>query len=154
MGTKMAVSFASLFIASVGTEILNVSTKKPLVWKRYINDVFSLWNINIEEINGFIELANKHHPTFKFTAELSDKETIFLGTCVYKGDIFRDTSLLDVRTHYKPTETFQYFSSCHTPGVSKGFIKGEAPRLLRTNSLENNFEENIKLSIQSMYAFM
>ena len=33
-------------------------------------------------------------------------------------------------------ETFQYthFDSCHPPGVRKRFIKGEALRLLRTNS--------------------
>ena len=45
----------------------------------------------------------------------------------------------------KPTETFQYteFTSCHPPGVMKGFIKGEALRLLRTNSSRFNFEENI-----------
>ena len=53
-----------------------------------------------------------------------------------------------MRTHYnEPTETFQYthFSSCHPPGVSKGFIKGEALRLLRTNSSEATFDENIRL---------
>jgi len=33
---------------------------------------------------------------------------------------------------------------CHPPGVTKGFIKGQALRLLRTNSYEINFEENIK----------
>ena len=133
-------------MAAVETEILNASTKKPLVWKRYIDDVFSLWNINIEEIDGFIEQANRHHPTIKFTAEISDKEIIFLDTCVHKGDRFRETSILDVRTHYKPTETFQYthFSSCHPPGVRKGFIKGEALRLLRTNSSKDSFEENIR----------
>jgi len=146
MGTKMAVSFANLFMAAVETEILNNSTNKPLAWKRYIDDVFSLWNTSIEDIHGFIEQANRHHPTIKFTAEISDKETIFLDTCVYKGDRFKDTSILDVRTHYKPTETFQYthFSSCHPPGVSKGFIKGEALRLLRTNSSKETFEENIR----------
>ena len=73
MGTKMAVSFANLFMSAVETEILNASTKQPLVWKRYIDDVFSLWNINIEEIDGFIEQANRHQPTIKFTAEISDK---------------------------------------------------------------------------------
>ena len=38
----------------------------------------------------------------------------------------------------KATVTFQYtyFSSCHPPGVKKGFIKGEALRILRTNSSE------------------
>ena len=50
-----------------------------------------------------------------------------------------------VKTHFKPTETFQYteFTSCHPPGVKKGFIKGEGLRLLRTNSSRFNFEENI-----------
>jgi len=48
-------------------------------------------------------------------------------------------------THFKPTETFQYthFSSSHPPGVKKGFVKGEAFRLLRTNSSRTIFEENI-----------
>ena len=50
-----------------------------------------------------------------------------------------------MRTHFKPTETFQYthFGSCHPQGVKKGFIKGEALRLLRTNSSELIFEEKI-----------
>ena len=55
-------------------------------------------------------------------------------------------SVLDLRTHFKPTETFQYtfFTSCHHPlGVKKGFVKGEALRLLRTNSSIKTFEENI-----------
>ena len=54
--------------------------------------------------------------------------------------------MLDIRTHYKATETFQYthFSSCHPPGVKGGFIKGEALRLLRTNSTKATFEEKIR----------
>ena len=50
-----------------------------------------------------------------------------------------------IRTHYKPTETFQYthFTSSHPLGVKRGFIKGEALRLLRTNSSKTTFEESI-----------
>ena len=50
-----------------------------------------------------------------------------------------------MRTHFKPTETFQYtfFTTCHPPGAKKGFVKGEALRLLRTNSSIKTFEENI-----------
>ena len=82
--------------------------------------------------------ANNFHPTIKFTAENSETETTFLDTKVYKGVRFNKDSILDVRTHFKPTETFQYtnFYSCHASGVTKGFIKGEALRLLRTNSSE------------------
>ena len=72
----------------------------------------------------------------KFKAEISDIEITFLDTCVYKGERLKKESKLDVRTNFKPTETFQYthFSSCHPAGVRKGFIKGEALTLLRTNS--------------------
>ena len=92
-----------------------------------------------------IELANNHHPTVKFTAEVSNTETVFQDTCIYKGERFKTESILDVRTLFKPTETFQFthFSSCHPLGVKKGFIKGETLRLLRTNSSEKTFKGNI-----------
>ena len=50
-----------------------------------------------------------------------------------------------MRTHFKPTETFQYthFKSCNPQGNKKGFIKGEALRLLRPNSSKIIFEEKI-----------
>ena len=146
MGTKMAVAFANIFMSAIGTEIIRLRSKKPLVWKRYIDDIFSLWNIDKKDIGSFIELANNHHPTIKFTAEISDTEITFLDTCVHKGYRFERESILDVRTHFKPTESFQYteFSSCHPPGVRKGFIKGKALRLLRAKSSEETFEENIK----------
>ena len=77
------------------------------VWKRFIDDIFSLWNVDKEEIYSFIEQANNHHPTVKFTAEVSETEAAFLDTCIYKGERFTKESILDVRTHFKPTETFQ-----------------------------------------------
>ena len=81
MGTKKAVlNFTNIFMATVETEIINRSHFKLLTWKRYIDDVFSLWNINKEEINSFLELANGYLLTIKFTAEISDREITFLDT--------------------------------------------------------------------------
>jgi len=42
--------------------------------ERYIDDIFTLWNVDKEEIEEFIVLANSHQPTVKFTAEIADKE--------------------------------------------------------------------------------
>ena len=129
MGTKMAVAFANIFMAKIETEILSQSATKPLVWKRFIDDVISIWNTTRGEITQFTEQANSHHPTIRFTAEMSETETPFLDTEIYKGERFNRESVLDVRTHFKPTETFQYthFSSCHPTGVKRGFVKGECP---------------------------
>ena len=41
MGTKMTVAFANIFLAKVETDILSQSAIKPLVWKPFIDDIFS-----------------------------------------------------------------------------------------------------------------
>ena len=114
-------------MSAIETRLISQNPTKPLVWKRYIDDVFSLWDINKEEIGSFIELANNHHPTIKFTADISETEINFLDTCIYKGDRFKKESILDVKTHFKPTETFQYthFSSCHPSGSRKDLSRAK-----------------------------
>ena len=72
------------------------------------DDVFSLGDVNRKDIDLFIVEANTFHPTIKFTAEISEKEITFLDTVVYKGERLLKEANLDVKTHYKPTETFQY----------------------------------------------
>ena len=63
---------------------------------------------------------------------------------MFRGEI-RKKSNLDIKTHYKATETFQstHLASCHPSGVKHGFIKGEAIRLLRTNSPKEILEEGL-----------
>ena len=58
-------------------------------------------------------------------------------------------AVLDVRTHFKPTETFQYthFSSSHPPRVKKGFIKGYPENPIITTLSEAIFEDR-KLALQ------
>ena len=46
MGTKIAVTFANIFMAKIEKGIISKSKIKPLVWKRYIDDVFCLWDTN------------------------------------------------------------------------------------------------------------
>ena len=62
--------------------------------------------------------------TIKFTADMSENEIAFLDTVVFKGERLKNESILDINTHYKPTETFQFthFNSCHLPGVKNGSV--------------------------------
>ena len=101
MDTKTAVSFANIFMTHIETAILSKSVFKPTVWKRYIDDVFSLWDISKPDIETFIEEANLHHPTIKFTAAISDTEIVFLDKIIYKGTRFHEKSVLDVKTRFK-----------------------------------------------------
>ena len=110
MGTEIAVAFAIILMSKVETEIISQSAFQPLDWKRYLHDIFSLWTINKEEISQFIEQTNSHHLTIKFKVGLiSETETAFLDTTISKGERPLKGSVLDARTHFKPTET--YFST-------------------------------------------
>ena len=53
-------------------------------------------------------------------AEISYNEIMFLDTIIFKGEPFAKKYILDVKTHFKPTETFQstHFSSFHPPGIT------------------------------------
>ena len=128
------------------SNVLRQSNIMPIFRKRFINDVISVRDTTKNKIEEFLLKTNNFHPTIKFTPEISETETKFLDTKVYKGVKFNKDSILDVQTHFKPTEAYQYtnFYSCHPPDVTKGFIKGQASRLLRTNSSEITFEENIR----------
>ena len=142
----MAVAFANIFMSAIETEIINKVRKNHQCGRDLSMIYFHCGTQTKKKYTHYgIELANNHHPTVKFTAEVSNTETVFQGTYIYKGERFKTESILDVRTLFKPTETFQstHFSSCHPLGVKKGFIKGEALRLLRTNSSEKTFKENI-----------
>ena len=132
-------------MAKVKTEILNQSALKPLVWKRYIGDIFSPMDLKQRGDNEVHWASKQTPPHTKFMAEISETETTFLDTNICKGKRFRSNSVLDVRTHFIPTETFQYthFSSCHPLRLKKGFIKSEA-HTIRTNS-----SKKIYLNIKS-----
>ena len=98
MGTKTAVFFANIFMAYIETTTLSKTVFEPTVWKRYIDDISSLQDISKPDIEAFIEQANLHHPTIKFTAETFDTETVFLDTVVYQGTRFKEKSILDAKT--------------------------------------------------------
>ena len=114
MGSKMAVAFSVIFVANVEKKLINASPCKPFDWKRFIYDMFSVWTLPETDINNFIDFAaNSFHATIKFSLEPSSKKIVFLDTKDFKGPRFIQSKILDVQTHFKPTETFQYthFSS-------------------------------------------
>ena len=57
----------------------------------------SMWNRSRDRIEDFLLKANSLHPTIKFAAEISETETTFLYTKVYKGVRFNKEYILDVR---------------------------------------------------------
>ena len=52
MGTRMAQSYAGLFMGALERTLLEGAAVKPLVWLRYINDIYLVWSGSRESLEG------------------------------------------------------------------------------------------------------
>ena len=110
MGSKMSVNYSILTIDDIETSFLETQVRLPLVWLRYIDDIFNIWTWGADALHEFLEELNEFHPTLKFTAEFSDTAVHFLDTTVIKIG-----SQLHTKLYSKPTDAHQYlhYNSCH-----------------------------------------
>ena len=69
IGTKFAPAYANLFMTWLEERLLDASPDKPLVWMRFIDDVFFIWTHGEEKLKSFINHLNSSHETIKFTSE-------------------------------------------------------------------------------------
>lgn len=106
MGTKMAPSYANLFMGKLEETLKQIGEPHILIWKRFIDDIFVIWTGSETEFVTYMEKLNQLHSTIKFTHELSKSELTFLDVTLYKGDRFQENQTLDIRTHIKPTNNY------------------------------------------------
>ena len=71
MGTRMAPSYANIFMGKFEHDLLQQTTQKPTTWWRYIDDIFAVWPHGEQDLQVFLTEINLFHPTIKFTAEWS-----------------------------------------------------------------------------------
>ena len=61
MGTRMAHSFANIFLGKLEKNLLRWATHKPILWWRYIDDIFAVWTHSEEKLIKFIDDINTYH---------------------------------------------------------------------------------------------
>ena len=61
-------------MAKIETTLIQQSETRPKEWRRYIDDILSLWDNDKKDVDQFTEQVNKFPPTIKFMAKISDNE--------------------------------------------------------------------------------
>ena len=121
MGTRMAPSYANLFMGKIEQQAMDISLLKLFIWWRFIDDIFTIWTHGEEYLKTFIGFLNSIHPSIKFTREYANSlhQTLpFLDVQVHLINNHIQTDL-----HTKPTDKHQYLlkTSCH-PKLTKKAI--------------------------------
>ena len=141
MGTKMAPSYACLFMGKLEVEFLASAEYSPHLWIRFIDDIFVIWTHGRGHWDSFFEKINNFHDSIKFVPTVSETSVPFLDVEVnfINGKIETDL-------YSKPTDSHSYlhWSSCHPLNTKKGIPYSQALRLRRICSQEVDFQKRLK----------
>ena len=146
MGTPFAPNYANIFMAKIENQILNNEQqiyKTPLLWKRFIDDIFIIWPHSENELLQFLKCINTMHPTIKFEMEYSHSKVNFLDTTVFVNKVQK----LESSLYVKPTDicSLLHKQSFHPETRKQSVIYSQALRYRRiiTNNetLETKLEQ-------------
>ena len=144
MGTKCAPSYAIIFMGKFEEDFLSRQHIPPLVWWRYIDDIFVIWPHSREELDSFISRLNQVHNTIKFTSDISETSVNFLDVKISKDIHGRLTTSL----YTKPTDAHLYlhYSSYHPIQQKKSIPYSQAVRIRRIcSTIESYYEATLIL---------
>ncbi len=85
MGTKVAPTYACLFMANLEERMLATAKNVPALFFRYVDDIMFLWQGSPVELQELIDHCNNFHPTTKFTYESSRDKVVFLDIIIEDG---------------------------------------------------------------------
>ena len=136
MGTKLAPALATLVMAEVEQEFMAGEVLRPLLWRRYIDDILMFWSHSKKEFTDFFRRLNNHTHKIRFTHTLSHQSIDFLDLTLFKQSDFSRTGKLATKIFYKRTNTFTYpHGTSYWHGrTCRGIAIGEGIRALRNTS--------------------
>ena len=103
IGTKFAPQYACIYMDRVEQAFLETQELQPLLWLRFIDDIFSIWTHGNGELKKFMEEFNNFTPNLRFTYKSSEKSTSFLDLIIAVLEQKLKTTL-----HIRSTDRHQY----------------------------------------------
>jgi hypothetical protein len=142
MGSPLAPLLADIFMNKIEIKLKRFTTNKPLVWVRYVDDIFCLFTIDLIKIIEFQKRINCWHSNLKFTLEMEINQQIpFLDVM-----IIRSVDKFETTIYRKPTNTDLYmlYDSNQPRSYKLSLIKTLLIRIDRicSNNIHRSYEIN------------
>ena len=140
MGTIVAPTYANIFMGWLEEKILHSFRLQPLVYLRYLDDIFIIWPHGRSLLQTFIDHANSLHNTIKFTANISSSEIAFLDVLIRIENHKLVTTL-----YKKSTDKHQYldFTSHHPRHCKGGIPNSQIIRLRRICTDDTDYNTRV-----------
>ena len=129
MGTRVAPSYANIFMDWFERKYVYTYVDQPDFWARFIDDIKTLWSLGSDKLDEFLAHINSSHPTIKFTVIRSHKMVPFLDTEV----LLLPNHRIGITIHSKETDSHDYllYSSDHPRHVKDSIPYSQFLRIRR-----------------------
>jgi len=141
MGQRFAPSVANLYLSLWEENLFIQSRHSPIVWHRYIDDIFAIWRGNINDLKEFLIYTNDFYPNISITYDYDINKCIFLDLHIYKND-----NCLYHKIHFKDTNNHSLLdlSSNHPKHIFKGIIYSQIRRWAALTSTRSDFSNTCR----------
>ena len=130
MGTKLAPSYANIYMGYLEKKLLANAPHKPDLYLRFTDDIFCIFTTGEQSVEEFVEYMNNAHNSIKFTAEMSKDSLPFLDTRV-TVDHTNNSVYTELYTKDTDTQNYLSYDSCHPRHCKSGGPYGEFLRIRR-----------------------
>ena len=146
MGTRMAPSYATIYLSALEDKILDAYPLKPTVWKRFLDDIYFEWNHGEEELKKWLVHLNQFHEKIKFTCEWSYNHINFLDTTI---SIDKRRKCLKSDLFIKPTDSNSYlnYESAHPKHCKDSLVYSQLLRIKRIVVDEDKYRKHTETKL-------
>ncbi|XP_054846214.1 uncharacterized protein LOC129336859 [Eublepharis macularius] len=148
MGTRMAPQYANIFMADLEQRFLSSHPLEPLLYLRFLDDIFIIWTHGKEALERFHQDFNNFHPTINLSLDHSTQQVHFLDTTVQLHNGRINTTL-----YRKPTDRYSYLhaSSYHPKHTTRSIVYSQALRYNRICSNALDRDSHLKRFTTSIF---
>ena len=143
MGQRFAPSYANLYMSEWEREALAKCTYKPLIYLRFLDDIFGIWQHDIALFPQFINTLNTHHPSIRVKHTLDPLTVNFLDTTILLHPLNTTHKQIKTKVFFKATDTHALLhkSSYHPKHTFTGIIKSQIIRFHRICTDKPDFHQ-------------
>ena len=138
IGSRLGRNYACTYMGQWETQLLDGADLKPMVYVRYIDDIFGIWLHGLDELSNFHNRANQIHPRIQVDLRTSQSEIEFLDVLVK----LEETGILTTSLFEKPTDSKSYlhFDSDHPIHTKKAVPFGLGLRVKRICTKQEDYK--------------
>lgn len=152
MGKRFSPAYANIYMADWETSVFQKCPKLPLIYLRYLDDIWGIWTHSEAEFETFVGILNQHHESINLKPVLHQTEINFLDTTVFKGPEFESTGKLDVKVFFKETDSHALLhkSSFHPKHTFRGILRSQLLRFRRICTRSTNRREATRILFKAL----